>query len=394
MCSRLGLSEKQRGACSVWRGGREREGVAGVALAVAAVLTIWSTGCAQRAGPHLSSLQDAPTSIRESVQFDMSDSANPAEHYRMRRSVPIGTWIDLDADFSGDLAYVRGLLTYDDSGAAEEIAQICVDTGSNGFLSIALTHSVASRVWVSEEYGEREGKSLGGRHRAWRGVAVALSIGGVTYRPAPLEVADVSEASLVSTPLLGQEWFDITAATWIDPTGDVLAVSFDPSVIGELLGRSLPGHWVSVPWRAFKPSGHRYISIEIGGRSHEAIIDTGADGEVFLEMSERPEFVGKPWRRTRIITPAGDIGSAWTGVSDAPLKIGTLELDQPSVVWLVSGRHRIPSPREGQSVALLGLDFLRRVPVLLDPPNDLAHFFVGDRAELPALLDLPSSTPP
>ncbi len=335
----------------------------------------------------LSPLHHAPASIRETVEIDGSDPDHAVEHYRLRLSTPDGVWMDLDADFDSHGVHVKGAIGYDDSGTSVPIERICVDTGSNGFFSMSTEHDLASHLWASQEYGERKSMSLRAEHRSWRAVATSLSVGGVVYRPAPVDLSDRTAQSLVHTPLLGQEWFASAAATWIDPAGGLLAVSFDDQAVDKALSEGTRTRWVSVPWRAFKPNGHRFMPIEIGGDRYEAIIDTGMGRELFIEVSRPPGFVPKPWKRFRVIAKAGPVGPMRAGVSDEPVHLGGIQFPNPFVMWLDVRRNTLPRLDGGQPVALLGLDFLRRAPVLLDPRNDRAHFYLGDRDDLPPSLD-------
>ncbi len=335
----------------------------------------------------LSPLRHAPTSIRETVEIDGSDPDHPVEHYRLRLSTPDGVWVNLNADFDSQGVHVKGTIGHDDSGTTLPIERICVDTGSNGFLSMSTEDNLASRLWVSEEYGERESRSLRAEHRSWRAVATSLSIAGVVYRPAPVDLSDRTARSFVHTPLLGQEWFTSAAATWIDPPGGLLAVSFDDQAVDKALSEGTRTRWVSAPWRAFKPNGHRFMPIEIGGQHYEAIIDTGMGRELLLDVSRPPGFVPKPWKRFLVTALSGSVGPVRAGVSDEPISLGGVQFPNPFVMWLDAPRNTLPRLADGQPVALLGLDFLRRAPVLLDPRNDRAYFYIGDREDLPSFRD-------
>lgn len=304
----------------------------------------------------------------------------------MRRQIPASDWVDLGAVFSNEGIYLEGYFSYDDSGDFERIEHIRVDTGSNGFLGIALTHNLSGRVWVSEGYGERNSHALRGKNRSWRGVGTGLSIGGVFYGPVPVSISEVTEKSLVHTPLLGQDWFELAEAVWIDPRGELLSVSFNRHVVDSFLA-SNPEGWISVPWRVAKPDGHRFVPVEIAGVSFEAVIDTGMDGELFVDIPHPPSFVNKPWGRTRVMTPAGMVGPVWGAISNKPLQLNGFEVPDLMVMWFGRLSTTLPQTPDDQPFAILGMDFLCRFPVLFDPKNDLAYFFVGDRARLDSMWD-------
>ncbi len=295
----------------------------------------------------------------------------------MRRFLPATGWIDLQAVYLDSGVSVRGHLAFDDEGAFETIDPIRVDTGSNGTLSLPLAHPAAGRLWISAEYGERSSTALRGRRRSWRGVATAFGVAGVEHQPMPVDV----EESALDSPLLGQGWFELAAAAWIDPAGGLLAVSFEPDAAAAFIDDH-PDAWVTLPWRAVKEDGHRFVPMRIAGTDFETIIDTGMDGSVFLDVPHPPPFVRKPWGRSVAFTPAGPVGPLWGATSAEPLLLGGLEVSEPFVTWLGTRSATLPRTPEGRPFAILGLEFLARHPVLLEPGRDLAHFFIGDRADL------------
>lgn len=309
----------------------------------------------------------------------------------MRRQIPATDWVDLGAVFGDEGIHVKGYFSYDDSGGSERIEHIRVDTGSNGFLGIALAHDLSGRVWVSEGYGERNSRALRGKNRSWRGVGTGLSIGGVFYGPVPVSISEVTEKSLVHTPLLGQDWFELANGVWIDPRGELLAVSFNSNAVDSFHAGN-PEGWVSVPWRVAKPGGHRFVPVEIAGVTFEAVIDTGMDRELFVDIPHPPRFVNKPWGRARVMTPAGTVGPVWGAISNKPLQLNGFEVADLMVMWFGSRSTTLPETPDNRPFAILGLDFLRRFPVLLDPTNDRAYFFVGDRTQLDSMLSFSTPT--
>jgi predicted aspartyl protease len=350
-------------------------------------LLFLTAGCTKLTTPRLSPFRDAPESVRDRVRFDFSNSEHPVEHYSMRRHVPPTDWIDLGAVFDDDGGvYVEGIFSYDDSGAFERIQRMRIDTGSNGFLGISLANNLSSKVWISDEYGTRTSHAFRGMYRSWLGVGTWLSISGVSYAPVPLSITDTTEQSLVETPLLGQDWFELAEAAWINPRDRLLAVSFDRHAVDTFLTGK---EWISLPWRATNPGGHRFIPVEIDGVAFEAIIDTGMDRELFLDTPHPPSFVSKPWRRAQVGTPAGMVGPVWGATSNKPLQLNAYEISDLTVMWLGRRSTTLPQTPNDRPLALLGLDFLRRYPVVLDPKNNSAHFFIGDRASL----SMPCTTP-
>ncbi len=344
-------------------------------------LILFISGCIQSPDPPVSYFEDAPASIRKAVRFDFSNPDHPIEHYALRRRVPPTDWIDLGGIFQTDGVFVQGSFAYDDSGAFETIQRLRVDTGSNSVLSIALTHDLSRRMWVSKEYGERSSSVLRGKNRAWRGVGTALSIEGVLLSPVPVEISEVVEETLLDTPLLGQEWFGLTEATWIDAQAGLLAVSFRRQAVDSFLADN-PEGWISLPWRAVRPDGHRFITVEVAGSFYEAVIDTGMDRELFLDVSHPPSFVRRPWQRSQVVTPIGAVGPVYLAISNEPLRLADFEVAEPVAMWFGTRSTTHPKTPEDRPFGILGLDFLRRYPTLLDPKRHRAHFFVGDRASL------------
>ena len=349
------------------------------------VLAALLASCAPlRSPPALSTIDQAPESIREAISLIEQESGPPSIHYNLQITHPDG-WIDLQPIYEDDMLFIKGSFAYGDDDPFTIIERIRVDTGADGFFSIPLGHERADGVWLSAELGQRASTTLTGTMRSWIGFGSGLGIEMVNVFPIPLTVSEVSDPHLAQSPVLGQTWFERANAVWIDPEGEALAVSFEPDAISRLV-EPHPEYWVTLPWRAAKPNGHRFVPITIAGQPYEAVVDTGAQGLLFLDTPHPPRFVGKPWGRGPLHTGARR-GTVFEATSSEALHLGTLAIENIKVLWSPRSMAAPPQTPQGHPLAILGIPLLRQHPVLLDPTNDRAYFFIGDRADLPALLD-------
>lgn len=343
--------------------------------------------CAPLQSPPLSTIDQAPQSIREAVTLTEQESGPHTVHYNFQLMHPEG-WIDLKPVYDEDMLFVPGSFAYGDDDPFTRIERIRVDTGANGFFSIPLGHDRAEGVWLSEELGEGTSATLTGTKRTWTGVGSGLGIETVNTFPIPLTVIEVADSQLAQTPVLGQAWFELTNAVWIDPEGETLAVSFEPDAASQLV-EPHPECWVTLTWRAAKPNGHRFVPVSIADETFEAIIDTGAQGFLFIDTAHPPKFVGKPWGRGDLITGARR-GTMFVATSLEPLQLGTLTIEHFMIAWSPRPMADPLETPQGHPYAILGIPFMQQYPVLLDPENDLAHFFVGERTQLNSMLEFSS----
>ncbi len=290
-------------------------------------------------------------------------------------------WIDFGVRVINNRVLVDGHIAYNDDVEFSQIQAILVDTGFNGYLSFPVDHWVADRAWISAEFGKGSSAALGGRKAKWDGAVSGFSIGGVVISPIPLTImGDKTGWPARGSPLLGQLWFDVAEATWVDLAAETIAVSFEAHAVRDAIGDS-PSLWVELPWRKAGSDSHRFVTIQVGEQSYDAVIDTGSVGELFLETSHPPSFVKKPWVRGRLV--GARIGSLFRAMSTVPVFLGDTEIRDVEITWRSRPSELFADSSSGRPFALLGVPFLRKFPVLLDHRNDRAYFFIGDRVDLP-----------
>lgn len=360
--------------------------------AVVAIVAPIAAGCANTPSPRLSSFEDAPAIVRERAEIDYSDPRKPVERYRVVLSHPDGPWLDLGARFVENEIFVPASVAVDDSLQADPIGLVKIDTGANLILDMSIEHPLADRLWKSAGYGQRRGSSIRGHHSVWRGVATSIDVAGVTLRPAPISLSEPDRTDPDKVPLLGQEWVGVLQGAWIDPATSTFAVSFDRIAVDAFVHEH-EGRWVVLPWLPAKPRGLRFVPVRIAGRDFAAVIDTGAEGELFLDGVHPPQFVREPWSEASMIGSQGPAGRFFESTSKLPLILDTFEVPNPVVAWFGVPSTTLPLTPEGRSFAILGMDFLRRYPALLDPVNDRACFFIGSRSDLHPPLPVPVTPP-
>lgn len=341
------------------------------------------TSCTTRQKtPSLSLIADAPESIREAVMLTIQKDGSPAIDYHLDLHRPNDKWVDLEPTYEGNELFVSGSFAHGDDDPFTRV-RIKVDTGANGYLSFPLEHELANGIWLSAEFGETGSATFIGIKRSWVGAGSGLGIKGILVFPIPVVVSEVSDTNLAKYPMLGQAWFDLTKGIWIDPSAKALSVSFDSDSISRLI-KAHPDSWVELPWRTAKPDGHRFVPISIAGESFEAIVDTGSSFGLILDTRHPPGFVHKPWTRELFSTGAG-MGKILSAANTTPLYLGSFAIDDLQISWTPRPLALTALTPNKHPFAILGIPFLRRYPVLLDPANDLAYFFIGDQIDLPSI---------
>lgn len=342
--------------------------------------------CVNASRPALSTIQHAPESVRESIVIDISGSSP-----RIIISISLFTptdklaWIDQGIEIEQDRVFLDGKIALNDDDKLTSLGRVLVDTGFNGYLGLPVNHWVVECAWISAELGKRSVEALGGRRAMWAGALAGFVANGVLVSPVPLTVmGDPWGWEGRTAPSIGQLWFDLAEATWIDLSVETIAVSFQSNIVRDTVSKK-PELWVGVPWEKTVPDGHRFISLYIGGQIYYAIIDTGSVGDLFLETSHPPFFVDKPWVRSRLA--GAQLGSLFRATSKLPVSIGGIEVEEVEITWRSRPSRLFADSHPGQSFALLGVPFLRRFPVLLDHRNNRAYFYIGDRADLPRFKD-------
>ena len=290
-------------------------------------------------------------------------------------------WVDLGVRVTENRAFVGGYLARADGDQLLFIDSIRVDTGFNGFLLAPLGHRMVEKAWVSAEIGGESLAAVSGRRPMWTGAVPGLAIAGVLTSPTPLTVtSETTGWASQNVPLLGQLWFDIAEATWIDLGADTIAVSFQPHAVDEVV-RSDPTLWVKLPWRKNASDGHRTVPISVGEQDYNAIIDTGSVVELFIETNHPPQNIQRPWQRGRLA--GATTGSIFRARSTVPLVFGEYTVHEIDVSWSSRRSEFFADLRTNRPTAILGVPFLRKYPVLLDHRNDHAYIFIGERGAVP-----------
>lgn len=332
--------------------------------------------------PLLSFIADAPENIREAVTLTIQDDGSPTLDYHLDLHRPKDEWVDLKPTYEGNELFVSGSFAHGDDDPFTRV-RIRVDTGANGYLSFPLGHELANGIWLSAELGEQQASTFTNPKRSWTGVGSGLGIEGIILFPIPLSVNQVSDPVLAQSPLLGQAWFDLTKGIWIDPSDKSLSVSFETDAVSRLI-KAYPDSWIELPWRTAKENGHRFVPISIGGQSFEAVIDTGNTLSLLLDTHPPPSFVRKPWAR-ELVSTGGGMGKIIIAMNTTPLYIGSLGVDDLQISWTPRPFPFTYLTPTQHPLAILGVPFLRRYPVLLDPASDLAYFFIGDQTDLSSI---------
>jgi len=316
------------------------------------------------------------------VTLTIQDDGSPAIDYHFDIHRPNDEWVDLKPTYEGNKLFVSGSFAHGDDDPFTRV-RIRVDTGANGYLSFPLGQELADGIWLSAEFGEQQTSTFTTPARSWTGVGSGLGIEGINLFPIPVSVMQVSDPVLAQTPAIGQAWFDITMGIWIDPNSKALSVSFDPDAVSRLI-KAHPDSWIELPWRTAKLNGHRFVPVSIAGQSFEAVIDTGSTLSLLLDTQHPPSFVRKPWTR-ELFSTNGGMGKIINAMSTTPLHLGPIAVDDLQVSWTPRPSAFVVLTPNKHPFAILGIPFLRRYPVLLDPANDRAYFYIGDRINLSAI---------
>jgi hypothetical protein len=345
------------------------------------------SSCAGEHGPNMSVIAQAPDSVQDSI--DIQHNCDPP---RVTAAVSVFLpppkehgWVDLAVVIRDDHVFTNGYIAYSDDSVFVPLEDIRVDTGFDGFLLFPLRHWAVENVWVSAEVGRSSLAAVGGRKPMWAGAVPGFALANIVMSPTPLTViSDPSGWPSRNSPLLGQMWFDVAEATWIDVAADTIAVSFETKSAANLVQKD-PTLWVKLPWRKATPGGHRSLPISVGDQEYRAIIDTGSVAELFLETVHPPPMVERPWVRGRLA--GAPTGSIFRAPSNVPLMLGEHEVHDIEISWTSRRSEFFADLGSDQPSALLGVPFLRRFPLLLDHRNDIAYFFIGDRGALPRIYE-------
>lgn len=344
------------------------------------LLLLGLPSCAGIRAPALSPVAHAPDSVRDGLTLDLT-SDQPSARFRLTVYVPPEDWIRLGVVIENNRVFSEGRFAHNDDDPFERVGRLLVDTGFNGHLHVPLGHPVAGRAWVSAELGRRRSTTLTGRHAAWTGAGSGLEISGIVVSPIPMTVATVTGGRALPAPLLGQSWFDLAEATWIDLDAGTIAVSFEQGAARAMI-RNNPDAWIGLAWKKTAPDGHRFVPIRVGDQTYDAVIDTGSVAEVLLDAPHPPPFVDRPWVRANL---RGGLGSIFHAKSAVPVRIGDLAVHDVRIAWTARPSGLFADAVAGRPFAVLGVPFLRRFPVLLDHRNDRAYFFAGDPSSRPMI---------
>lgn len=336
--------------------------------------------CALVPIPNPTIISNAPESVRNSIKIDHTRSPPLIDvSYTVHLSPDSGQWIKLPVLMDGNQLFVSGYFAPNDDDGFVSLSRILIDTGYNGVLSFPSANSEITRAWVSEEIGKQSHTNLGGLSWHWTGAGSALALGGVEISPIPFKVGSGAQALRVDWPLLGQLWFDLMDASWVDPESGTVAVSFDSRAIRDAITVN-PNDWIELPWQKALPDSHRFIPIRLDHERYEAIIDTGSDAYLILLTHETPPLVNRPWGQ-------GTFGGTqhtkyYRAKSAAPMYLGDIEINDIELGWLKYPGNLTNEITTEHPVAVLGVPFLRKFPALLDHKQNKAWFYVGDRDNL------------
>ncbi len=352
--------------------------------AIILVLGILGAGCSPAWRPVLSSMEEAPAYIRERVELGRDDQGIIFQHYEfvLRRSP--GVWLRVPIRAAGGLMVVDALIDPDDDEPLVKESLI-IDTGYNGFLAVSSRRHFAGRFWLSSEVGEVEITTAGDAARGYLGVANALMLENLLVHPVPVTVGVKDGQVHRQGSLLGVSVLEIAKAVLVDPASSRLLVSFNENASAEVVSKR-PDLWVAAGW-AKGSNGRRTIRMQIVDNPYDVLLDTGADDWLLLPREGRPSIASGPTRRTHLLASHGTRPIEYATLT-MPMMIGNAAFRAPTVSW--ADLPQLASFASDPSIdfAILGLQFLREYPAILDFEQDRVLFFIGHPDDLDWLFDI------
>lgn len=339
------------------------------------VCAVCAASCVHVVPPNLSTIAHAPECVRGRVDIQSVETQRVHLDYRLSLHTPGEGWTSIPLSVREDRLYTNGIFAHNEQNQMHEL-DLLIDTGSDAFLGIPLGHPAAAHVWLSSEHGGTSARTLIGSRPAWHGAGCGLIVGDVVIAPAPVTVAGVRRGSAV--PWLGHGWFNLLRAVWLDAAGETLAVSHSEGAARAIVDDT-PDLWLEVPWRSVREDGPRFARLRLGDQEFDAVIDTGSDMELFVHAAPsvgvaRPDrFLLRAW---------GGRTVGLTSPCDAPVMLGSHRLEIERLAWPERPSAGVRTGHADAPLALLGVPFLRRYPILMDHENNRLYLFVGDRSHL------------